>query len=100
MKREEMKQRCEVAMAKDTELNNLERRALLDQYDDAWNTADLCLMQEVMMMKLSRIAGVLEFLNYLGKIKDEEDLWMLMNEIESYWYKRVEEVTERGKQVG
>ena len=90
MTRKEMESRFHEIVNRDTELEAQEQAALLDLYTYAWDAADVGLMAEEMNNRLCRIAGVLDYLDFMHKIKDEEDLWMLMNEIEGYGYQKAE----------
>ena len=71
---------------KDTTLDAGEQVALLNQFIYAWDAADIGLLSQELQERLNRLAGVLDFLQSMGKIQDDEDLWMLMNEIEKYGY--------------
>ena len=70
----------------DTHLSNMEKLALKQMYRD--------LLTEVMMhgaeeeIYMNRIGGALTFLKYQGKIEanEDEDLWVLVNEIEDGKY--------------
>lgn len=73
---------------KDTKLDAGEQVALLNQFIYAWDAADIGLLSKELQERLNRIAGVLDFLQSMGKIQDDEDLWMLMNEIEKYGYEK------------
>ena len=84
MTRKELEERFLEIVEKDTTLDSKERNALLDQYVYAWDAADVGLIAEELNNRLNRIAGVLDYLQTMYKIQDDEDLWMLMNEIEAY----------------
>lgn len=84
MTRKELEERFLKIVEKDTTLDRNERNALLDQYVYAWDAADVGLIAEELNNRLNRIAGVLDYLQTMYKIQDDEDLWMLMNEIEAY----------------
>ena len=91
MKRHEMEQRFREIVKRDTKLDAQEHLALLDQYLYAWDGADCGLCGEELQNRLSRIAGVLDYLDFMDKIKTDEALWMLMNEIEAFAYKVAED---------
>lgn len=84
MTRKELEERFLKIVEKDTTLDRNERNALLDQYVYAWDAADVGLIAEELNNRLNRIAGVLDYLQTMYKIQDDEDLWMLMNEIEAH----------------
>ena len=88
MTRKELEERFLKIVEKDTTLDRNERNALLDQYVYAWDAADVGLIAEELNNRLNRIAGVLDYLQTMYKIQDDEDLWMLMNEIEAYAMKK------------
>ena len=86
MTRKEVEERFAAIADKDTDLSGIERIALQDMYEMMWDQADLGLTESARETSL-KIAGAIELLTYLRKIKDDEDLHMMMNEIESLAYK-------------
>ena len=86
MTRREMENRYHDIVIRDAKLDAQEQVALLNRYIEMLDAADVGLVEQ-MDMCASRIAGVTLFLEEMRKISDAEDLWMLMNEIESYGYR-------------
>lgn len=85
MTRQEMETKFREIVQKETKLDAKEQNALLDQFVYVWDAADLGLEAEELESRMMRIAGVLDYLDYMDKVKDDEKLWMLMNEIEVFW---------------
>ncbi len=92
MTRKEMETRYREIVKKDTMLDEREQTALLEQYLYLHDAAEIGLIDEELLIRVSRVCGVIEFLNDMGRIQDDEDLWMLVNEIEAYGYKHREEL--------
>jgi len=91
MKRAELETKFREIVKRDTNLDAQEQNALWDQYLYAWEGADCGLCAEELQHRLSMIAGVLEYLDFMVKIKTDEALWMLMNEVEAFAYKVAED---------
>lgn len=92
MTRKEMENRYHEIVMRDTTLDAQEQVALREQYIYAWDAAEIGLLAEELQHRLMKVAGVVEFLNDMGKIRDDEDLHMLMNEIEDCGYKHMDEL--------
>ena len=86
MKRAEMEQRFREIAKKDTKMDEREQLAPLDLYNAMMVKAELGLVEMTRDASL-KVNGAITLLSDLGKIQDEEDLWMLMNEIELEAYK-------------
>ena len=67
---------------KDTKLDAGEQVALLNRYFYLYETVSIGLEKVEIRRAEQKIAGTLEYLTEMGKIQDDEDLWMLMNDIE------------------
>ncbi|MBR4122286.1 MAG: hypothetical protein IKR06_03250 [Erysipelotrichaceae bacterium] len=90
MNMKELGQRFPEIVKKDTKLDERETMALLDLYIQMMDEAQLGLFTMAAQTSL-KIAGAIQLLMDLGKIQDDEDLHMLMNEIESEAYKAIRE---------
>ena len=90
MNMKELGTRFPEIVKKDTKLDERETMALLDLYIQMMDEAQLGLFTMAAQTSL-KISGAIELLMDLGKIQDDEDLHMLMNEIESEAYKALQE---------
>lgn len=90
MNRKELGTRFGEIVKKDTKLDERECMALLDLYIEMMDEAELGLVTVATNTSL-KISGAIELLMDLGKIQDDEDLHMLMNEIEAEAYKALQE---------
>lgn len=90
MNMKELGHRFHEIVKKDTKLDERETMALLNLYIQMMDEAQLGLFTMAAQTSL-KIAGAIQLLMELGKIQDDEDLHMLMNEIESGAYKAIRE---------
>jgi hypothetical protein len=67
---------------KDTKLDAGEKVALINRYFNLYEAVLIGMDEDMVQNAGQKIAGTLEYLTEMGKIQDDEDLWMLMNEIE------------------
>ncbi len=84
MTRREMEERYRKIVKKDTKLDAQEQVALLNLYIGVLDDAEVGRDEETMLISISRVFGAMEYAGYLGKIRDDEDLCMLLNEIEAF----------------
>ncbi len=92
MNKAEVEARFREIVKKDTKLDEREQLVLLNMYIEMMDMAELGLVERMSNTSL-KITGAIELLMDLEKIQDDEDLYMLMNEIEAELYKRAEEET-------
>jgi len=90
MNMKELGKRFPEIVKKDTTLDERETMALLDLYIEMMDMAQLGMIEMAVNASL-KITGAIHLLMELGKIQDDEDLHMLMNEIESEAYKAIRE---------
>ena len=82
MTHSELTKKFEEAVRQEPELDDHEWTALSGMYHsmlfDKKHELQISLDEQIL-----KIAGVIEFLAGCGKIRNDENLWMLMNEIEA-----------------
>ena len=91
MTRREMEENFRKIVKKDTKLDAQEQAALLDQFVELHYRADIGFTNDTLYEQINRVMGVIEYLNAMGKIRDEEDLCMLINGIEAFAYQVAED---------
>jgi len=69
--------------AKDTKLDAGEQMALINRFFILYEAVSIGLAEDMVRDAGMKIVGALEYLTATGKIQDDEDLYMLMNEIEA-----------------
>ena len=78
----ELKEEFRRIVKKDTKLDAGEQVGLLNRYFNLYDAVAIGLAEDEVKYASLKIAGTLEYLTEMGKIQDDEDLWMLINEIE------------------
>ena len=78
----ELKEEFRRIVKKDTKLDAGEQVGLLNRYCNMYDAVAIGLAEDEVNYAKQKIAGTLEYLTEMGKIQDDEDLWMLINEIE------------------
>jgi len=86
MKHNELEAKFREIVKKDTKLDEREQMALLDLYIELNDMAEIGMLEMARDASL-KVTGAITLLMDLGKIRDDEDLHMLINEIEAEAYK-------------
>jgi hypothetical protein len=84
MTRKQLEEKFNEIVKKDTTMDKQESEALMNLYIRAWDDADVGRSYDMMTMSISMAAGAIEYLAWTGKIREAEDLCMLLNEIEAF----------------
>lgn len=93
MTNREMEEKFRQIVDRDTTMDGREKEALLNLYVSALYEAELGYTNEMMMAATCKVSGAIEMMSYMGKIRDDEDLYMLLNEIEAFAYQVAEDWT-------
>jgi len=90
MKHRELEEKFREIAKKETKLDEREQTALLDLYIEMNDMAEIGMLEMARDASL-KVTGAIQLLMDLGKIRDDEELHMLMNEVESEAYKAIRE---------
>ena len=83
MKTAKLQEEFRRIVKKDTTLDAQEQYALLNLYVNLNDAAELALDRDMIMVEVCKAMGAIEYLMFMGKIPDDEDLHMLLNELEA-----------------